>query len=262
MTVYIEYAFLQNFLLDGVLLWLSRKVTRLPVSIPRLLLSAGVGGIVALLFPLLRLSVPLAALCKLACGCLVTLMLFRRVKTRKEWGRYALNTLSFFLLTFLFGGALLGGVLPDPKRGIGIWTCFAALALLVYILAEKFYKKGQIERRIYPCKVFLGEKTVKLRGFYDSGNLATKNGLPVCFLSADILYDLVGNEIVFGKATGQVCDEMRISTLSGESRVPLYRGFLEVKTPTENAEKKEVYFALARNMIERDYKIILNGEVV
>ena len=35
-------------------------------------------------------------------------------------------------------------------------------------------------------------KNIKVKGFYDSGNSAEKNGLPVCFVRPDICYDLWG----------------------------------------------------------------------
>ena len=54
--VYIEYAIVENFILDGLLLYLSFKTVRLPISKPRLLLAALFGSVFAVLFPLLPLS--------------------------------------------------------------------------------------------------------------------------------------------------------------------------------------------------------------
>ncbi len=264
MVVYVEYAFLQNFLLDGGLLWLAMKASKHPPSPLRLLLSAVLGGAFALLFPLLSLSAGLSLLLKTAVGILLPLMAFGRVRNKKEGGRCAMSVLFFFLFTFGFGGALTGVDENFPlqrRTGTGVLIGFAVLTLFSLFLVEKLYAKRAIYRHVYDCTVYVGEKKAKIRGFFDSGNLAMKNGLPVCFLSADILYDLCGNEIVFGAVEGgQVCEEMVISTQAGERRVPLYRGYLQVNFG-ENSAKKEVYFARSANMIAREYKILLNSRI-
>ncbi len=93
-----------------------------------------------------------------------------------------------------------------------------------------------------------------MRGFYDSGNLATKKGLPVCFLSADIFYDLFGDTLV--EEGGEMLEELCISTLAGEKKLLLRRGEIELL-----GEKKQAYFACSGNMIAREYKIILHARM-
>ena len=57
MTVYIEYAFAENALLDGLLLYLALRCARLRVSGWRLALASAAGGAQSLLFPVLSLPV-------------------------------------------------------------------------------------------------------------------------------------------------------------------------------------------------------------
>ena len=58
MVVYWEYAFLENFLLDGLLLFLAVKCARGRAGVFNLLLAAGVGAAEAILFlPINALSV-------------------------------------------------------------------------------------------------------------------------------------------------------------------------------------------------------------
>ncbi len=262
MTVYIEYAFLENFLLDGVLLWLALVATKTPVRWGRLFFSALWGGVFAVIFPLLRLSEFLGGVLKISVGALLPLLSFGRIRTKKDWGRYAFNALFFFALTFAFGGALLGGRGSFSSEKFPQWGVFLGVVFLTAIalfLVEKTYEKKGLHRYIYPCVARFEEKKAAILGFLDSGNMATKNGVPVCFLSADIFYDLCGKEILFeSKDGGQVCDEMAIATVTGERKIPLKKGFLEVKFP-KNPRNFEVYFALSTNMIGREYKVILNS---
>ena len=94
-----------------------------------------------------------------------------------------------------------------------------------------------------------------MQGFWDSGNLAMKNNLPVCFICPSLFYDifLEGN---FEKDRGQVCDEMQIYTLNGEKSVLLYRGELSIKKG-KDILKREVYFSPSRNMLSRTYSLLL-----
>ena len=53
MEIYVEYAFLENFLFDYVLLRLAFYAAKIKVKKKKLVLSAACGGVFALLFPLL-----------------------------------------------------------------------------------------------------------------------------------------------------------------------------------------------------------------
>ena len=265
MTVYIEYAFLQNFLLDGVLLWLSLQATKTPIKWAWLFFAALVGGIFAVLYPLLKLPNGLGTILKLSVGCLLCMLAFGKIKGKRAWKNYALFTALFFAFSFAFGGALLGmaqGKTLKNMQNVFTPLGFALLTAIALFLIQKMYKKRALQRHIYDCKIISGEKSVMAQGFLDSGNAATKNGLPVCFLSPETVFELWGNEIIFGeKGRGQVCDEMQIVTMSGTRRVPLYKGGLEIKTERGTREIKEVYFALSANIISREYQILLHSRI-
>ena len=74
MVVYVEYALVENFLLDGSLLYLSLKFCRLRVRRIALFLSALTGSVFAVLFPLLPLTGVVAYLVRFAFGCVLCLV--------------------------------------------------------------------------------------------------------------------------------------------------------------------------------------------
>ena len=259
MVVYVEYAFLQNFFFDGALLCLSFAACKVPIKWGKVVFSAACGGIFAIVYPLLRLPILLSLFFKIAVGFLLCLLAFGKVKNKKEWGRYALSAFLFFLLTFTFGGALTAlqtalklSILPKTF----LICAFFALFVLVGVVIAKLYQKKRLYAYIYPCKVYANGKEKALQGYMDSGNLASKNGLPVCFLIPDVFYDIFGDEILF--CGGQVCDEIKITTMSGESFVRVKQGEIEMKIG-EKTVKKQVYFAMAANMIGREYQILLSA---
>ncbi len=252
MIVYVELAFLENFCLDLLLLSLTVYAASGTARICRLFFASALGGVFAVLFPLLSLPQLLAWGLKISFGAFLPLV----VLGRKKWG---LGAILFFLITFAFGGALLGSAEQLPR-----WTRFplsGTLTFMTLVLVAKLYKRRALIRYLYDCVVEAGERRVEAKGFLDSGNFATREGLPVCFLSPDLLYDLFGEKRYLKSGRGgQGCVEMQIFTQAGVKTVQLYRGRISLKNQG-TAEWREVYFALGSNMIGREYKIILHTQM-
>lgn len=261
--IYIEYVFIENFLYDFVLLWLAFLSARVKIRWYRLTASACVGGVFALVFPLLRLPMSLLTVLKLTIGALLCLLAFGKISTRKSRGRWLLTTVLFYVFSFGFGGALLVvyGALPNNEKIPSAWVFlgFAVLSIVSIWLVKCLYARRMLFRRVYACTVFAGEGHISTEGFYDSGNLAEKNGLPVCFLSPTLFYELLGTEIVKGR--GQGFDEMSISTLAGVKKIPLYRGKIEVKLDGQTIVK-DTYFSPSKHMIGREYAVLINGRLI
>ncbi len=262
MEIYVEYAFLENFLFDGALLSLALYAARMKIYKGRVILAASFGGGFALLFPLLRLGGVWAVLCKFAVGAMLCIIPFPTLKSKRSWKGYGLTTVLFFTLSFAFGGSLLGIYSTFSTSGtpqvspLSVFIGFVGLTLCSLWLIRKLYARKYLFSLIFPCKIYNGVKCVQADGFMDSGNLAMKNGLPVCFLSPDLIYELFQTE-EYIKEVGYVCDEMQISTLAGKKTITLYPAEIEV-----GEEKRKVYFARLENMIGREYKLLLNGRLM
>ncbi|MBQ9714350.1 MAG: sigma-E processing peptidase SpoIIGA [Clostridia bacterium] len=259
MTVYIEYALLENFIYDGVLLQIAFWTARVKTRWYQLCLSALLGSIFAVIYPFIVLPAVLSLTLKIAVGGLLCLLPFGGLKTKKAWGRYVFTVGTFFLWTFAFGGALQifsNGKTPSPRV---VFIGFAALAVFLGLWVRKYYEKRELHAFIYPCTIDYKGKSVFVLGYYDSGNCAERNGVPICFLSPELIYEIFGEEIINGR--GQVCDETEIITMSGAKNIPLYRAEISVKTPKTNWSG-EVYLTPSRNMIAREYKILLNARIL
>ncbi len=255
---------MENFLLDGALLSLSLYALKVPVRLGRVAFAAAIGGVFAVLFPLLRLSKLSLSLLKSGVGALLPLLSFGRIKTGKEWGRYALSLLFFFGLTFLFGGVLLGGgmgLFQNRVPFLSVGLAFLILSVFVILGVKGVYRRRKRVESLYACVVEGEGKRKRVTGFLDSGNLAKRQGIPVCFLSPDILWELYGEWILEGEERGQVCDEIKITTMAGEKKLSLYRGAVYVEVQGKPI-KKEVYFARLANRIDQEYKLILQAELI
>lgn len=266
MELYIEDVFLENFFYDGGLLYLAFFATKERLSPLRWALASALGGVFAICFPLLRLPPFLQGTLKWAIGGLICLVAFPSIQNRKEGGRYALTLLFFLLFSFVFGGSLLAVFFAFPTIQEGyylkkiasplVFVCFSLL-LFVSIFGIRYWqgKKG-IYQNLYLCKIYSAKTSREVRGFLDSGNLVCYEDRPVCFLSPDLIFDLFEEEIL-SKGEGQVCDEIRISTMAGERTLPLYQGEIEI-----NGRKISVYFAPSRHRIGREYDVLLYGQIL
>ena len=253
MVVYIELAVIENFLLDGVLLWLALKIARREIRKRKIILSALVGAGFAVVYPFLTLAPFLEVVLKIAVGALLVLLAGKLPKVKKGWGRYALSCIYFFLFTLFSAGFIFAifGQTP-PKWGVGLGFCL--LIPIIFAIMRVIYARRRVESVLYDCKVVYKTRAVQVVGYYDSGNLASKNGLPVCFLSPEVGCEVLGLEL--WEDRGQVCDEVAISTLSGEKRLRVFLGEIHIKNV-----KKQAYFALSGNMLSREYKLLLHARI-
>lgn len=262
MVVYIEYAFVWNFLLDATLLWLALRASKTPVRWGKLCLAAVCGATFALLFPLMRLSTFWAYILKFCVGFLLCLTVAPPIKNKKAGGRYAFICLFFFCFTFAFGGVLtaIGG--EEMGKGI-LLAVFALLSAITLFFVAKLYEKRVVEKCVYNCAIVYKQRHTATLAFYDSGNLASKNGTPVCFVSPDLAYDVWGDELAFANSEdgGQVCDEMQIQTLGGVKKVRLFCAGLEIVTKEGIFRAEKVYFSPSANMLSREYKLLLNSRI-
>lgn len=71
MVVYIEYAFAENFIMDLLLLYLSLKCARSRISWLRMIFAAAIGGVEAILFPVIAMPVWCAYFVKFLGGVLI-----------------------------------------------------------------------------------------------------------------------------------------------------------------------------------------------
>ena len=251
MTVYVEYAFLENFLLDFLLLRLAIHGGRERVRFGKIALGAMIGGIFAVVYPLLYFPEFCRILLKIAVGALMCALSFGKIRNKNAWGRYAFTVIMFFIFSFSFAG----GLHFFGATGYIVFVGFGWFFVLAEWFIRLFYRKKRKEMYIYTCKIGHKGKKIEVFGFFDTGNLARYADIPVCFLDPNTFYELYG-EAFLQKCDGQVRDEMRIYTVSGEKRVAVYAGTLWIE-----GKEKEVYFALGAHIVNKSYSVLLNGAI-
>lgn len=237
MTVYVEYAFLDNLSMDCLILYLVTISLKLPIKWYRVLFGGIVGSITALLtFALTGVLLYVAKFLALLLMCIATVGFGKQL----FW-----CVVSTCMYTFLLGGAIVGLFnLGQPFVGGVIYQsdvplfCYFFAILLVVVLTKLLvvYLKDvkKVASNIVRCQVLL-DGTHDAKGLYDSGNSATCYGVPLCFVSKKFA-DIFARRLLCGQTV-----QVNISTVVGSSVVVATKGKLVVGEISH-----EVYFAIAK----------------
>lgn len=259
MTVYWEYAFLENFILDGLLLYLALKCARVKCYVLNLLLAAGVGAAEAVVFPLFTLPAWAAYLIKIAGGIVISLIAVRK----SRWKAYVIVSAAFFLMTFAFGGLLVAaysffgaeyaegnGFIVERAPVALVIGMAGAFAVFVFLSARYFYRYRRIKRNLFACVLTAGGKSVRVTGFSDSGNLLTFRNKPVSVISAVTALALFhGNANEVGRMT--------VNTVSGSRDAPVFECGLEISLANKKITRKSVFITVG-NIQSKEYNLILH----
>ncbi len=269
MEVYVEYALLENFCVDVALLFLACKLSKTALKAWRAVVGGLLGATFAVAYPFLRILIGngLSEIIKICFPFLLSFVALGGKIKKNQRGRYALNVISFYLSSFAFAGGVYavcglfsvgyaygGGFLTQAPMGL-IFSGGVAFFALACDFSKRIYARKRQTRFLYPCEIVAGDRVVKAQGFIDSGNVARKNGAPVCFLSADLFFDLF-QEDAFSLAS----EELAVSTVSGTKRIKLF--FLDEIRIYLNGEQniiKKPYCSMNYTFSGKDYKILLGA---
>ena len=264
MEIYLEYAFLENFLVDACLLYLALSAARAPISIVRVCLGGVVGACFAVVFPLLTLPPWLAYLLKFAVGALLCLLAVKPRPIKK--GVLPLTMALFYAFSFCLGGGLIaifeGFELPyyvlsggGVRSSLPAGTLLVASALFVALaktLIRKIYARKRRLAHIVSCSISYKDARVRADGFLDTGNTASHAGRAVCFVTPDVIYRLF--ELSPPTAS------MPIRTVSGERTIPLYLAD-ELLLCSEQKRLKGVYLSPSVHIIGKEYQLLIPYDV-
>jgi len=250
MIVYVEWVLFDNFCLDCLIGYLSLRFTKGKIASFKIVLSALVGCLLALLSPKVTKFV---ILYKFAVLFINTALLYLKKSIRG----YFILTFIYAVLSFVLSGILtciMSGKLAysfvGVKKGgvIGIMSigCF----LLLYVSRQVRGLIGEKKRhqKYAVAELISGDRSVRLNALYDSGNLLTdRNGEEVVVLDEKAVMPL-GELVSFG--------EMKIETISGNKILKLVKIPL-IKIYSDGVENTLNNVTVALSDLPKEYAVIL-----
>lgn len=263
LEVYIEYAIVENFLLDGALLYLAQKTVHLPVGKGRLFLSATCGAAFALVFPFFDLPPVWAFAVRYLFGFLLVLAAVRA----KSVGEYFLTTFFFYLYTFSFGGFLLGMyaffeveyaaaggyLISSVPMGavLAAALAFSIAALRLFAALRRRYRRKKL---LYRCKIVL----VDGREYAGMGLLDTGNHLLFCGRPVSLVDPAAAERLFGGLPPEEDMPGLSVHTATGDGELKVFPARLMIYSEGRENIIDNVYFALASAPLGKGYDVILH----
>lgn len=180
MEIVVEYALLDNFLIDMIILFVSCKLKHEKVSVARLCISSLFGAICALFMPLMTCANFLIVGIKLLIGVVMVLIAHKCSTFKKFVVDYFifLSTTAVFggvgigVLYLLFGSVTLtsGFAINSPVFMSAIYIAIFAWVCGVVASIKFFYRKKNRNQFTYEVELECKSKKVESMAYLDSGN--------------------------------------------------------------------------------------------
>ncbi len=229
MQVYIEYAFLDNFIIDFILLKISLKCAKIKTSTLRLIIASIIGTILTIILSLFSFKSGFLLPIKVLLGLFIAFLGGSYVKVKD----YFLGSLYFFLFTFLSGGTIialfnLAGIsyenyfLVNYDSIIPIGVTFLIIYLFTKgfaLLIENIIKSKENENFFRKCEIVIKGKKLKVMGYIDTGNKLydSLTGLPVIIASKNLIKRLADIS-----ALPNTYKNLKVETVNGSSIIKIF----------------------------------------
>ncbi len=228
MSIYIEYAIIDNLIINYLLLKTATRCALIKTRFINLFISSLVGTAVAVLLPLFSLDNGYLLLIKITLSLLLTLLAGKYLSIKK----YLFTYLLFILFTFLCGGFIIAlfnfAMIDYETYFITSYDSVVPIGLtvfLVYIISKavlslvgKLLKERNLRPFLRQCAIIDNNKKFIVKGFIDSGNglYDNKSGLPVIVCSNSLFEKLKKSSVK------KSVSKLEFDTVSGSSLMELY----------------------------------------
>ena len=190
MTVYLDYIFIENFIIDYILLKETSYISRKNISFKRTIFSAGIASLYVVIMMYFKINQLNYFICKML---LVIIMIYVAFQP-KTISEYIKEILLFFLISLINVGALI--VMTNLLNLKQSSTFTKLIIYILCLLLSKFYmqyiwkfytreiKNNDLLYEVYIC---IGNKVYKYNAFLDTGNTVYSYVYNVPVLFAQIL---------------------------------------------------------------------------
>ena len=258
MTVFIEYAFIDNFIIDYLIFKTTFKIAKKKVSVARILICSLIGAVFAVLYPLITANNFIITVVKIIFGLFLTFIAgkFNGIKD------YINFTAVFLGVTFLLGGTLIGvysilGINGSSEFSVAL--AFVPVYLIIYpvnkVIAYIFRKKD-LSSFIAEVTVFFDGKSVTLCGFFDTGNNLYDGVNPVIVASKKAILPLISPKLI------KTAKKISVKTVNGVSEKI---SFVPDKTVIYYGDKRNIFNNVTVCLTDEntgEYQVILHPSLI
>ena len=238
MTIYIDVVFLENLVMNSIILVASGIILKKKMKWIRIILASSLGAIYTIIGYISVLEIYSNLILKVILSILIIYIAFNPQTVKQLWK----DVLIFYLTSFVFGGvafALIYVVKPQDilmKNGLFLGTyplktvLLAAIVAFIILIAAFAIVKTKFSKKDMFCEVEveLNNKKIKTRAMIDTGNLLKEpiTNTPVIVLEHTLLYECVPKEIldnlesILGGELVKIPEEIRNEYISKLKLIP------------------------------------------
>jgi len=208
MTIYLDVIFLENIVINYIILYVTGLISKSKIKQKKILLGAAIGAIYSIIYYLLKLKIYSSFILKIILSIVIIYVSFNS----NSFKDLLKKVLLFYLTSFVFGGAAIAIIyMANPKKItilngvlVGSYTLKTILIGIVvaYFTIIKAFKiiKIKISKKDLICdiSIILNNKEIKTKAMIDTGNLLKEpiTNLPVIVMEHTLLYDVMPKEIL------------------------------------------------------------------
>ncbi len=277
--LYIDVFWMINFMMDSLLLFAVRQMLKCPVRKGRIL----IGGMVGSTMTCLLVILPISAMLRLIAGGIV----IAGVMIRISFGKQPIKMYRRAFVFLYIDAFLMSGILQLFRPYIGTMGLFFFIVISAYVVLKGIWLlwESLLKEQSTICEIRLvqGEKSCRVRGLFDTGNLLkdpiTKEF--VCVVDKQVVRELVDTD-----ADGKDLKLRYLSyrSVGGEGVLPMIRikqmEFLSIRSKQvsigkirNNGKKYEQkLYSIVENPLlaisserlskDEEYQMILNPDIV
>jgi stage II sporulation protein GA (sporulation sigma-E factor processing peptidase) len=165
-TYYLDLLILLNFLIDGLLLWLTARLCKFTFSYLRTALAAIVGSVYAVMIMFLPAMDWLTSLG--VKWMIAVMMLIIAFRWRGFW-HFLKVAIIFYFISSTIAGIIFSFSLQNQSLFIFVIGFLAAVLILFYV-HRQFMRKQHVQVWVVPLHIAIDDVCVRCRGLIDTGN--------------------------------------------------------------------------------------------
>lgn len=192
-VVYIDQFLLINFILNYILLYVTKRILKYRTSKPRLF----IGSVVASLYAVFMFVPNTGLLYTMLGKFLFSLILLALTYSVTNFKSYLRTVAVFYVVCFVFGGCCFA-IVNSNALSLKLLISSTVIAYIAISFVVSLYKKLCIRDSSYAdITVELDGKAAAFRGLVDTGNSLNDplTGLPVVIVQFDKIVELFPDEI-------------------------------------------------------------------
>lgn len=238
MTVYVDVLFLENFILNFIILNATGLISKSKIKFLKLVFGSLIGAVYVIMYYYMRSKIYSNLIIKV----ILSLVVLYVAYTPKHFKEMLKIVVFFYLTSFAFGGAALGAIYVMDSQKITIQngvimgdytlkTIFlgVVIAFAIVICAFKLVK-AKFSRKDLFCDIVIkiNQEEIKTNAMLDTGNLLKEpiTNIPVVVVEHTLLEGVVPKEIldnvenILGGDLSQISENIKNEYMSRLKVIP------------------------------------------